>query len=271
MTNKKQNIKQSPRISVIMPTYNQASYLPSALDSIFQQTFSDFELIVVNDGSTDQTKDILETYQTRFNFQVICQENSKLPKALNTGFAEAKGEYLTWTSSDNILLPNMLAVLSKALDENDKVGMVYADWQVIDHDGNLLGEVNTIDFDRYLLRRLNFINACFLYRRTCMDKVGLYDPDYIYAEDWEYWFRISKYFPIIRIPRPLYKFRIHGKSLTESEVLSQVDKESIGYKKLVQDFKSNPFAWYYSKLKLNLLKRKIGRDPLLQIQEIKTT
>jgi glycosyltransferase involved in cell wall biosynthesis len=91
-----------------MPTYNQAKYLPSALDGIISQTFQNYELIIVNDGSTDNTAEILADYRLKLDYHLIEQENLKLPRALNTGFSHAKGKYLTWTSSDNIMLPEMI-------------------------------------------------------------------------------------------------------------------------------------------------------------------
>jgi len=255
-----------PKVSVVLPTYNQAEFLPKALDSIFNQSWQDFELIVVNDGSTDETPTILANYRQRYDFTLIHQENQKLPKTLNNGFKQAKGTYLTWTSSDNLMRPNMLAVLVDALDKNPQVGLVYADWEVIDENDKFLGTVQTFDFDRYLLMRTNYINACFMYRRTCQETVGLYDPEYIYAEDWEYWLRIASTFDMMRVPQPLYQYRVHGASLTEKEVLSQDKGVSVGYHKLSTRLKASRWAWYLSKLKWEWLRLKLRRDPSLRLK-----
>jgi glycosyltransferase involved in cell wall biosynthesis len=261
------NVREgSPRVSVVLPTYNQAEYLPQALDSVLNQTWRDYELIVVNDGSTDDTPRILHEYQRRYGFAVIHQENQKLPRALNTGFRLARGQYLTWTSSDNVMLPHMMGVLVDALDFNPQVGLVYADWEVIDEHGTVIGVVQTFDFDRYLLMRTNYINACFLYRRTCQDAVGLYDPEYIYAEDWEYWLRISRSFEIMRVPQVLYQYRIHNSSLTKTDVLAQAEGRSIGYRKLAASFHTRPWAWYFSKLKWEWLRLRLGQDPSLYLR-----
>jgi glycosyltransferase involved in cell wall biosynthesis len=244
-----------PLVSIILPTYNQANYLPATLDSICRQTYHNFELIVVNDGSTDRTPQVLEEYHLSCPYRIIHQQNKKLPGALNTGFTEAHGQYLTWTSSDNILLPNMLAVLVEALNKNPEIGLVYADWETIDQNGNFCSVVHTLDYDPYILMRKNFVNACFLYRRECQEKVGLYNPEYIYAEDWEYWYRISRKFKMCRVPEVLYQYRIHQDSMTSTGVLTQKRGKSTGYLKLYKDFRSNPFRWYYSKLKWELLMR----------------
>jgi glycosyltransferase involved in cell wall biosynthesis len=225
------------------------------------QTWSDYELIIVNDGSTDETKNILKRYRQRYDFQVVHQENLKLPRALNTGFGLARGEYLTWTSSDNVMLPNMLQVLADALDQNPQVGLVYADWEVINERGETQGVVRTLDYDRHLLLKMNYINACFLYRRSCQDKVGFYDPAFLYAEDWEYWLRISRYYKMMRVPQELYQFRVHSKSLTTTQVLSHSKDSFERYQKLIKHFKIRPWTRLYAKLKWEILRLKLGRDP----------
>lgn len=246
-----------PRVSIVLPTFNQANYLRFALDSIFRQTFRDFELIVVNDGSTDDTRDVLNSYLRHHDFIVIDQENRKLPRALNTGFRRATGEYLTWTSSDNILLPDMLEVLVEALDSNPDIGMVYADWEIIDEQGRIVEQVETLDYDPDLLMRLNFVNACFLYRRACQERVGLYDHDYMYVEDWEYWHRISQHFEMLRVPKVLYQYRTHRDSLTEKVVKAPArEGATAGYQRLRERFRSNIWSWYISKLKLEWQRRK---------------
>ena len=250
--------KACPLVSVVLPTYNQAEYLCQALDSILDQTLRDYELIVVNDGSTDETPRILYEYQKRHGIIVIHQENQRLPLALNSGFRMARGYYLTWTSSDNIMKSHMLEVLVDALERRADLGLVYADWEVIDKSGRVINSVRTLDYDRNLLMRTNYINACFLYRRACQQMIGLYDPDYIHAEDWEYWWRISQHFEMMRIPQVLYQYRVHNSSLSERKVIIKSKGLTVGYKRLVADFRTKPLAWYVSKLKWEWLRLKHG-------------
>jgi len=186
--------------------------LPAALDGVFAQTCPCYELIVVNDGSTDGTADVLADYQERLNFTVITQENRGLPRALNAGFAQARGDYLTWTSSDNIMLPEMLTTLVQALERDQSLGLVYADRYLMDEDGTDLGRFDLPDYDPYLLLHTNLVHCCFLYRRECMERAGGYDPEFIYGEDWEYWIRISRDFRMKRVPQALYRYRLHRSS-----------------------------------------------------------
>jgi glycosyltransferase involved in cell wall biosynthesis len=236
------------RVSVILPVYNQAHYLPEALDGVFAQTYPHYELIVVNDGSTDGTDRVLADYQQRYDFTVITQENRGLPRALNTGFARARGEYLTWTSSDNVMLPEMLTVLVQALDEDPSVGLVYADRYLMDDAGQDLGRFDLPDYDPYLLLHVNIVHCCFLYRRECMERVSDYAPDFIYGEDWEYWIRISQYYRMKHVSRALYRYRLHGDSMTSELVRGTAN--NMGYPEFAARMRRRmPFRWYMGKLK----------------------
>jgi len=160
-----------------------------------------------------------------------------------------------------VMLPEMLEALVEALDCHPEVGLVYADWEEVDECGAVIGVVHTLDFDRYLLMRMNYVNACFLYRRTCQETVGLYDPEYIHAEDWEYWWRICRCFKMKRVAKVLYQYRIHRCSLTETDVLTEAGGRSLGYRRLVASFRAHRWAWYFSKLKWEWLRFRLGQDP----------
>lgn len=254
-------MSNDPKISIVLPTYNQARYLPGALEGILQQTFQDFELIVVNDGSKDPTPQVLAEYQKRIEFQVVEQENQGLPRALNAGFALANGDYFTWTSSDNIMLPGMLKSLSIALDDDQSVGVVYSDWYFIDDAGQVISLYKTLDYDRHLLLRQNYVHCSFLFRRECMEKVGRYDPAFIYGEDWEFWIRVSQDFKMKHVPEALYQYRVHTQSMTTELKQGTARREinDLEFKKYLK--RQMPFGWYYSKLKWELLKLRLGYDP----------
>jgi glycosyltransferase involved in cell wall biosynthesis len=237
------------KVSIVLPAYNHAHYLPAALDSIFLQYYSDFELIVVNDGSTDNTASVLDTYQGRYPFTVVTQENQGLPGALNAGFAKARGQLLTWTSADNEVLPEMLLELVKALERYPEVGLVYADFFLMDDATNTLGLFEVPEYDPYWLLYANFVHCCFLYRRECLDRVGGYDPTFIYSEDWEYWIRISEHYPFKRVPLPLYRYRIHQVSMT-GELKRGTAKRSLAHRDFSARIRRRmPMRWLFSRLK----------------------
>ena len=238
-----------PLLSIIVPVYNEAGTIAAVLDRLRTVPLPvPREIIVVNDGSTDATADVLASHQAQQGFTVINQSNQGLPNALNAGFARAQGEYLTWTSSDNIMLPDMLQVLASALDQNPSVGLVYADRYFITEEGANLGRFNLPDYDPHLLLHVNTVHCCFLYRRDCMERVGQYDPAFIYGEDWEYWIRISQYYRMKHIPAALYCYRLHKTSMTSDLVRGRA--RSIGFQEFSARVRRRmPARWYLGKLK----------------------
>ena len=122
-----------PKISIIIPTYNQAEYIEETIQSIQDQTFKDWELIIVDDGSTDQTKEILNKYAFHQfpNIHVFYKENGGTGTALNLGFSKAQGMYYTWIASDNGLYPNALEELNNYLDNHPNCNVVYSECDVV--------------------------------------------------------------------------------------------------------------------------------------------
>jgi hypothetical protein len=156
----------------------------------------------------------------------------------------------------------MLERLVETMDRHPKVGLVYADWETINSAGKIVSQVSTYDYDPYLLMRINYINACFLYRSVCQEVIGSYDPNYLYVEDWEYWLRLSKSFGMFHLNEVLYQYRIHPGSLTETRVIKHNGKTD-GMKRLDAKLRSHRLAWYLSKIKYELLRFHLGKNPKL--------
>jgi glycosyltransferase involved in cell wall biosynthesis len=202
-----------PQVSVVLPTYNQAQWLPDALNSIGAQTHEDWELIVVNDGSTDETATLLDRIDDP-RVRVIHQKNQRLPAALNRGFSEARGKYLTWTSSDNLLAPRMLERLAGRLDEDPELGFVASHFTWIDETGRFLRLTSGQDLSPHALVALNPGIAAFMYRADLAEEVGDYDPALEGAEDWDMWVRLAARAPTALVPEILYHYRTHTESMT---------------------------------------------------------
>lgn len=201
-------------ISIVLPVYNGEKYLGKALKSIVQQSYKNFELIIVDDCSTDRTPDIIRKYSDKDKrIQYIKNaRNLKLPKALNAGFARANGSYLTWTSDDNCYKPNALEVMVKYLECHSNIDMVYANYTEIDFAGKIIRK-RYLEEPREIVYK-NVVGACFLYRNEVAKCVGEYDANLFLAEDYDYWIRINKVGTIAHIANNLYYYRIHGESLT---------------------------------------------------------
>lgn len=201
------------RVSIVLPTYNGQKHLVAALDSILTQTFSDWELIVVDDCSTDHTPDILRGYAARdARIQIVRNAtNRRLPASLNAGFAHASGAYLTWTSDDNRYLPHAIATLVQALDTSD-ADIAYSALLLIDDADQLTGKTRLLPMRA--LTRKNVVGACFLYRRQVQDTLQGYAENLFLVEDYDFWLRASLTFRFQPVEGDLYQYRVHSGSLT---------------------------------------------------------
>jgi glycosyltransferase involved in cell wall biosynthesis len=210
-------MNQQPLISVVLPTFNGARYLAESLDSVLAQTYSHWELIVVDDASTDETPDIIARY-TATDARIRClrhERNQRLPAALNSGFAASHGDYLSWTSDDNRYRPQAFATMARVLCERPMIDFVYADFDIMDASGDFVAH-HTAQPPEALLRG-ETSNACFLYRRAVYEHLGRYAEDLFLAEDYDYWLRVFLGgHNMVALPESLYEYRRHERSLTDA-------------------------------------------------------
>ncbi len=213
-----------PQVSVIIPTYNQAKFIGEAIDSVLNQTYQDFEIIVVDDGSTDRTKEVLDKYKDSIRY--IYQENRGPAAAKNKGILASQGKYIATLDSDDVWLPRKLEFQIDLLESNEQLDLVYADAYRINLKSQGLSKETY--FQRYkpysgrVLDKLlldNFIpSLAVMMRRRCLDKVGLFDESLYTGEDWDLWLRIAKESNLDFINFPLGTRRIHKSNITrESE------------------------------------------------------
>ena len=205
------------KVSIVLPVYNGEKYISESIKSVLGQSYNNLELIIVNDCSTDNSKEICEEYQKKDNrIRIITNEkNLKLPLSLNVGFSKANGDYYTWTSDDNIYKPNAINRMVEYLNDNPKTQMVYTDCSVIDEEGIIVGDWSTSE--PQMIVTGNSCGACFLYRAEVAKSVGNYDPEMFLAEDYDYWIRIASKGSIDYLKENLYLYRCHGNSLTEKK------------------------------------------------------
>ena len=209
-----------PRISVVMPVYNGEAYLGPALASILAQEFRDFELIVVDDGSTDRTASILAACSDP-RLRVVTQaSNGGITRALNAALPLAQGEYLCRMDADDIARPDRLGRQAAFLDAHPDVALVGSQAALIGPAGEALGE------ERYPqepgeIRRTIFVHNPFAHgsvmlRKRVLDECGGYDPRFLHNEDYDLWLRICARYDTANLPETLIERRIHPSSITSS-------------------------------------------------------
>jgi len=215
-----QNLKSS-LISIILPVYNGENFLVSAIESILGQTYQNFELIIVNDCSTDRSLEISEKYQKiDSRIKIISNfTNKKLPLSLNIGHQSAKGKYITWTSHDNLLKKNFLEELFRVM-ERGQVDIVFSNYDIIRSD-NSFKRIQVAGPAEYLLIG-NYIGASFLYKKEVFEGLNGYDPELFLIEDYDFWMRALTNYRFFNLDKNLYSYRIHGESLTSKINLEEV-------------------------------------------------
>lgn len=203
-------------ISIILPVYNGEKYLSESVDSILSQTYKTWELIIVDDGSTDNTASIAQQFAKRDSrIKYFRNEhNLRLPRSLNKGFSLASGQYLTWTSDDNLYYSKALEVMLTALKNSPSAQFAFCNYDIIDENGKLvLTQRIPNDYDNQIVGN-NIVGACFLYTRLVYEKIGDYQHGRLLVEDFDYWQRIFAKYAVAPVYQTLYQYRIHSSSLT---------------------------------------------------------
>jgi GT2 family glycosyltransferase len=214
----------SPKISLILNSYNPSHYLKAAIESVLQQTYPDFELLIWDDGSSDDSLDIARSLAANDErVRVIAASHRGRGEALKAAISATTGEYLGWIDRDDVLTANALQRTAAILDENPQVGMVYSDYLDIDSQGTPLGLGYRcrIPYSRDRLLT-DFITFHFrLIRRNIYNQAGGIDPAFEYAEDYDLCLRISELTDIYHLREPLYHYRHHPDNASRSQASLQ--------------------------------------------------
>lgn len=211
------------KVSIVIPLYNMERYVEECVRSAIEQTYLDTEVIVVDDGSTDGSPEIVKRFADRI--KIIRQENQGPSKALNTGILAGTGEYIAWMGADDVFLPEKTARQVEVMEAADKsVGVLYSDAMVIDAQGRMIrrqiAPAPPEAFVSSMLKHGMFVNgATTLTRRECFEKVGLFNEDLWAACDGDMWFRISRHYRFHHIPQILVKYRWHPGNTSHNKKL----------------------------------------------------
>jgi glycosyltransferase involved in cell wall biosynthesis len=215
-----------PIVSVIIPSYNRADMLPDAIQSVLDQSLKDWELIIVDDGSTDQTRTVAARYtSTDDRIQYIYQDNRKLPGARNTGIRASRGRYIAFLDSDDVFLPEKLKIQAATLDERPELGLIAGGFFEVDRDLHILRELRpwesqpTLELRDWVLS-CPFCPGAPLIRRNWLEKAEFFDEKMPFVEDWDLWLRMSVLgCPMDWTRQAVCYYRIHGGNMVRQAVL----------------------------------------------------
>ena len=208
------------KVTIVLPTYNRARFLRQAIDSCVNQSYTNIEVNIVDDGSTDNTADIVRSYKDGRVHYFRHRKNRGLPESLNTGFSHATGAFVTFTSDDNWYAPTAIEEMLGFI-KTSGVDFVYCDFFLVSDQpySEKLIRLPSLPIDGE--HCLNNVGACFLFTRHVLESIGRFDPDAFLCEDYDYWIRVSKRFEMRHLPRPLYFYRAHPASVSSSNAIEQ--------------------------------------------------
>jgi glycosyltransferase involved in cell wall biosynthesis len=208
-----------PKISVAMSVFNGEEYLNQAIDSVLGQTFKDFEFIIVDDGSTDRSAEIIRRYDDH-RIVLLQQHNQGIASALNHALAIARGEYVARQDADDISTPQRFARQVEFLDMHAEIGLVGTGALLIDRTGHPFSIVKPFTRHQRLVKELKrgvcpIVHGAVMVRRKALLLRGGYDPAFGHMQDVELWLRLSPYFRLSNLRAILYQLRKHDSSITQ--------------------------------------------------------
>lgn len=266
-----------PLVSIIIVCYNQAHFLADAIDSALNQTYENLEILLVDDGSTDETRDIIRRYPRVRHFR---QENQGLSAARNAGLRETVGSFVVFLDADDRLLPNAIASGLKCFSQHPKSGFVFGGFRVIYGNGfsALPENRNRVDKDHYwhlLQRNIVGMHATVMYPRGVLEEFGGFNPQLRACEDYELYLRIARSYPVAQHGAPIAEYRQHETNLSLDSVLMlgsalqvlRKEKSHIPDRKHDLALRTGMKAWkrYYGDLAINAWRRKSSLRGLLAI------
>jgi glycosyltransferase involved in cell wall biosynthesis len=218
-----------PLVTIVLPTYNGSRYLRQSLDSCLAQTYTNFELLIVNDCSTDNTVTIAEEYVNRDPRVRLINNvvNKRLPASLNAGFDEAKGSLFTWTSDDNYYAADAIEKMVKVLEERPEIDLVYCDYIQVDDENKQVGIMRFNDINQSIIS-WEGCGACFLYKRAVHERNKGYNVSAFMIEDYDFFLRAYMHSKFYYLPEyDVYYYRVHAASLTGTMASAVQDLQKI--------------------------------------------
>ena len=217
MSCQNKNLNKNPEVSVIIPLYNEEKYVDDAINSVLNQTYQDFEIIVVDDESTDNSRLVIKNFNDP-RIKYFYKKNSGPNLSRNYGIERAQGELIAFLDADDIWTPHKLEIQVKKIKEDPNIGLVFGWVYYIDSNSNLTGQTRyDIDKDYYINILLgNYVDngSTPLIRKTCFDKVGFF-KNMQPAGDWDMWIRIAKEYDFANVKDYIAMYRIHSQGISK--------------------------------------------------------
>ena len=222
-------IEQYPvLVTVYITNFNYGNFIQQAIDSVLQQTLQDFEIIIIDDGSTDHSKEIIEEYATHPQIRTIFQKNKGLNVTNNIALRVANGKYIMRLDADDFLDTNALLVMSNMLESNPELGLVFPNYYLTDAEGRVDSVHQRHDFENDVsLMDQAAHGACTMIRTQFLKELGGYNENYQCQDGYELWVKFTAKHRVANVATPLFYYRQHGSNLTKNETRILTTRASI--------------------------------------------
>lgn len=208
-----------PLVTVYITNYNYGDYCEKAIESVLNQSYQNYELIVIDDGSIDSSREKLEQYRGRENIELVFQQNIGLNKTNNRALERAKGKYIVRLDADDWFAPSMIEILVLELERDQSLGLVFPDYYEVDENGNTLRQISRHDFSSGVsMLDQPAHGACTMFRRKSLMEVGGYDEQFTCQDGVDIWLKMIETHKVKNIKKPLFYYRQHSRSLTKDNL-----------------------------------------------------
>ncbi|MCZ2459943.1 MAG: glycosyltransferase [Chitinophagales bacterium] len=207
-----------PLVSVYVTNYNYSRYIKQSIESVLSQSFQDFELLIIDDGSTDNSKDIIEEYRDNPKVEIIYQQNKGLNVTNNIALRACRGKYIMRLDADDYLRQDALEKMCTVLENDNSIGLVFPDYYLIDENGRTTEEFRRYNFDDEVsLLDKAAHGACTMIRVDYLKELGGYNESFSCQDGYELWVKFTEHHRITNIGEPLFYYRRHSTNLTRDE------------------------------------------------------
>ena len=208
----------NPLVTVYITNYNYGQYLIKAIESVLSQTYDYMELIIIDDGSDDGSRSIIEKYSPRANIFSVFQKNKGLNASNNVAFKMARGKYIMRLDADDFLAPQAVEIMTSELERNSDCALVFPDYYLVDKEEKVIEQVIRHNFENDVsLLDQPAHGACTLIRKSILESIGGYDQTFSIQDGYDLWLNIIDKYPVRNVNLPLFYYRRHDKSITSNE------------------------------------------------------
>ena len=255
-------LKINPLVTVYITNYNYGKFIKKAINSVLNQTFKNYELIIIDDGSKDKSVEIIKEFQNKKNIKIIYQKNKGLVVSNNLALRLSKAKYIMRLDSDDWLDPHALEIMSNILERDKRISLVFPDYYEVDKNGKILRQMRRHNFKKVKLFDQPAHGACTMIRKENLLDIGGYDEEFNCQDGYYLWLKFIKKYVVRNVNLPLFYYRQHEKSLSKnnkrillnrSKIISKLQIKEKNKKILailpIRGLKLNPNSLVLKKLK----------------------